>query len=119
MKYKIDYLYLDYNGIYHNAQEVRGTDCLLYCGDGWVDVYGGFSLRLLHDETYFVRSYELYDIEAILSVRDTADGLTICLPSEYSDEDTRIILDTITAQTGLQSYRYIFKFLGVQEWLLE
>lgn len=118
-KYGVDFMYADYDGLYQQAQEIRETDCLLYYGDGWLDVYSLFPLRLLHDETYLMRSRDMDYIAEILSRRNTVNDLVVCLPSRYSDEDTRNILDNITAQAGLQNYRMIYKHGYLQEWIIE
>lgn len=117
--YGIDFMYSDYDKVYQQAQEIKGTDCLLYYGDGWLDVYTNFTLRLLHDETYIMRSEEINNIKDILFGRNTENNVTVCLPSGYSDEETKGILDKIIAQSGAQSYRQIYKYGYLQEWLIK
>lgn len=59
------------------------------------------------------------DIAEILSGRATANELTVCLPAGFSEEDTRRILEKVIAQTELQTYRRVYKYEYLQEWLLE
>lgn len=117
--YGIDFMYADYDKIYEQVQEIKGTDCLLYYGDGWLDVYTNFTLRFVHDETYFMRSNEIDNLQDILLRRNTKNNLTVCLPIGYSDEETKIILDKVIAQTSAHSYRQIYKYSFLQEWLIE
>lgn len=119
VKYRIDFMYDDYDVLYQQAQETKETDCLLYYGDQWLDVYTLFPLRMLHDETYFLRSGDMDDIAQILSGRTTANELTVCLPAGFSEEDTRRILEKVIAQTELQTYRRVYQYEYLQEWLLE
>ena len=119
LKYGVDFLYTDYDVILQQAQEIKGTDCLLYYGDSWLDVYTAFPLRLLHDETYFMRSGEMDSIKEIMSKRDTENTLVVCLPLVYSEEDTRNILDKIISQTGSKEYRMIYKYEYLQEWIID
>lgn len=74
---------------------------------------------MLHDETYFLRPEDMGDIAEILSGRATADDLTVCLPAGYSDENTKKILEKILSQTDMQSYRRVYKYEYLQEWILE
>lgn len=39
VEYRIDFMYDDYDALYQQAQKTRGTDCLLYYGEKWLDVY--------------------------------------------------------------------------------
>ena len=41
-KYGIDFQYIGYHEIAKQAEAFRETDCLLYYGDGWLDIYTGF-----------------------------------------------------------------------------
>ncbi|MCM1415003.1 MAG: hypothetical protein NC430_03645 [bacterium] len=118
-KYGVDFMYTDYDKILQQTQEIRETDCLFYYGDGWFDIYTNFPLRLLHDETYIMRPDEIRNITDILSKRDTENKLTVCLPSAYSEEDTRNILDQIVAQVGAQGCRMIYRYQFIQEWIIE
>lgn len=118
-KYKVDFMYGNYDVIYQQALQTEGTDCLLYYGDGWCDVYTLFPLRFLHDETYLMRSKDMDNVAEILSLRASANDLTVCTPTAYSDEDTKNILDRIIMQTGKQGYRLIYRVDYLQEWLLE
>lgn len=119
LKYRVDFMYTDYDTILQQAQEVVGTDCLLYYGDGWLDVYTSFPLRFLHNETYFLRPDEMGSVAEILSRRSTEDRLTVCLSWRYSEEDTRNILDRIISQTGAQGYRRVYSYDSLQEWIIE
>jgi len=118
VKYKIDFLYTDYDGFEQQAQEVRGMDCLLYCGDTWLDTYTAFPLKLLYDETYFLRPDEMDKIGDILSRRETADSIVVCLPDMFSWEDAQNVLNSIIGQCGYTSYREVYHFY-TQAWLLQ
>lgn len=117
--YGIDFMYFDYDKVYQQAQELKGTDCLLYYGDGWLDVYTNFTLRFVHDETYFMRSNEIDNIEDILCRRNTKDNLVVCLPVGYSEEEARGILDKVIIQVGAHSFKQIYRYGYLQEWLIE
>lgn len=118
--YRIDFMYFfDYDEIYQQALETSGTDCLFYYGDDWLNIFTWFPLRLLHDETYFMRSQDINNIEEILAKRDSKDNLVVCLPAAYSDEETCSILDVVTERAGKQGYRMIYKYYWLQEWSID
>lgn len=118
-KYGIDFQYTGYHEIAKQAEAFRETDCLLYYGDGWLDIYTGFPLRMLHKNTYFMRPEEIGRTAEILSGRETHNPLTVCLPAAYSEEDTRELLDSIAVQTGFTNYGMIYRYEYLQEWWIE
>ena len=113
----IEYQYHDYTDAYEAAESIEGYDCLLYC-DGWQELYTGFTLKFLYNETYFLGPDELNNVTEILNNRSTYDNVVVSLPDFTTDEDATNILNTIIENTPYESYEYIYHYYA-QVYLLK
>jgi len=108
--YGIDFMYSDYAQHAGQAEQVRGTDCLLYYGDEWLDVYTSLPLKQIYDETYFLHPGEIEDISEILMRRGTEDPVVVCLPDQWAQEEAEGVLGRIMEAGGFTGYQMSYHY---------
>lgn len=116
--YGIDFLYSDYEIFESQAEQIRGSDCLLYYGDEWLDVYTALPLKLIYDETYFLHPNEVEDLSDLLSARETEDPVVVCLPDRWTQEEAEEVLGQIMDAGGFSEYRMVYHYY-TQAYLVE
>lgn len=117
-KYGIDYQYSDYDETDETAQRIKGTDCLLYYGEDWLDIYTAFPLKFIFDETYFFDPNDISNLNDILNTRKSFDPIVVCLPDNMSDSDIELTLNDILNNTIYTEYEYIYHYY-TQAYLLK
>lgn len=109
-KYGIDFLYSNYEAYESQAEQVRGSDCLLYYGDEWLDVYTALPLKFIYDETYFLHPNEIEHLPEILHARKTENPVVVCLPDQWTQEEAQGMLDRIVEAGGFSGYQMVYQY---------
>lgn len=118
VKYGVDFQYSDYDKFAKKAETLKDDDCLLYYGDGWLDIYTALPLKFQYDETYFFHPKEIENLDNILHRRSSYDDVVVCLPDKMSTEEASNILNEIISKTEYNSYEYVYHFY-TQAYLLK
>lgn len=108
--YGIDFQYSDYDAAAEKADSVQGYDCLLYYGDIWLDVSTCMPLKFVYDETYFFRKADISNMNEILAARETKNPVVICLPDEFSDEESENMLKELENICGYTGHELIYHY---------
>lgn len=108
--YGIDYLFSNYELFESQAEQVRGSDCLIYYGDEWLDVYTALPLKFIYDETYFLHPNEIENLSDILRLRETQDPVVVCLPDRWTQEEAEGVLGRIMKAGGFSGYRMVYHY---------
>lgn len=116
--YGIDFMYSDYGIYQEQAEQVRGSDCLLLYGDTWLDTYTAFPLKRIYDETYFLHPSEIQEVTQILELRKTKDPVVVCLPDACTREDAESILAQMEDAGGFQGHQMVYQYY-TQAYLLQ
>lgn len=108
--YHIDFMYRDYGLFRKQAERVRGYDCLLWYGDGWLDTYTGLPLKQIYDETYFLHPNEISNVSEILNLRKTSNPVVVCLPDQFTPDEAEAELSLILKFGGFTGYQKIYQY---------
>lgn len=110
-KYDIDFMYSDYGEPEQQAKTVEGYDCLQYYGSKWIDVYTSLPLKFNYDETYYFTDTDIPNLKEILSLRESKDGVVVCMVG-VDDEEAERILNEVIANTDYTGYEFVYQYHG-------